>query len=333
MRRNRYFRRVPRKAYQNPRLERIKLHARDVNEFCTEVLDREEHTDSIRRMRELLRYTPQHILSHPKFHSRYGHRLTSLLEEKISSKKKVSYYSSNYEKPHSYEYPELIIESQDYIDDQAKSKIVSLIVSYHKNFYSQAKRQLAAISINFMQNGDERATDVLRAFYRSLKPDAFSQLMEKIDGGTENEKVKEILSKTKLFDYLKYPEDKVKNDAELKTQLIRDIAQTPSIAKRLNYVVDVSIDDIKKLPPVTKFKFLQNAFKYETMYSGYTWYSKNDAKMKINRARARHKEDKLNMPYISGEEMGEILFSISLHKNDELNKWLDRYKNYLKVMA
>jgi hypothetical protein len=259
----------------------------------------------------------------------FGIAIVRLLNNNISTKK-TDYFKRQV--VHNDEYPRLIKYYSEYIDINTKSNIVDLILKYNRNFSYSARKLLLLFVINNIHANDSRAIDVLNEFYRTLSRVQFEQLMGKIPGGANNKKVKNILSKTKLYEYLKFDEETVNNNFNKKIELTKVIAKTPTIIKRIPFAVKINIECIKHVPPATRFKFLKFAFRHEIYSAQDGWFSNQILKDRINFCKKRANEHRLIIDPISLEEMKELLFSICLHKNDELTKWLIEYKIYLECL-
>jgi len=289
-----------------------------------------EYIENAYRIRELLSLVPNEIKSSDLFRSYMGKAVAKVVENEISSKRKRW---ANTEYPHGNDYVRFIRYCNYFIDDEGRSKLLDLILAHNRNFYSGPRKNLGSIASTFLKDGDSRALEVLQQFYRVLPAQTFHTLIDKIPDGLENENVKTILSKTKLFDYLKYDEQTVNNSFDEKVELTRAVAQTPTLIKRLSFTLEIDASHIKKIPPATRFKFLQFAFKHEIQHSKYGWYFGDTLKRRIQYYKNRAKEDKLIVKPMSLEEMKEILFSVCLHKSEEFRKWLTDYEIYLTSLV
>ena len=229
---------------------------------------------------------------------------------------------------------------EQYLAQEDKNTIIDALIKNGDLFYPYSKKVVIDVIADFVQKDDQRIFSALREFLRIIETDTLEKLLKKVEGGQDNQDIQAILSKTKVLSHLKYDEKEVRADAELRRKLIKEIANTQSIAKRIPFEVEVTLDDIKAIPPAARLSFLQFAYRPEVemawwaMRSSY-WYGKysKDIDNNINGVRAKAKLDNLKMPKIDKEEIKDLLFSVSLQKNEEMNKWIEKYFNYLDFVA
>lgn len=236
------------------------------------------------------------------------------------------------------EIPQVAKVLEKYLSQEQKNIIIDCLIKDTDKFYPYARKRAAFIVAEFIEAKDNRAFSALIAFLRVIENDTLEILLSKIENGKENPDVQKILSKSKVLSYTKYDEAEVKNDVEVKRSLIKDIANTSSIAKKIPFEVNVDLEDIKSLPPATRFAFLQFAYAPEVKYARmaakshyyYSEYQKDTSKLAYYRSRA--KLTKLKMPIIDKETVKELLFSVSLHKNEEMSSWYNDYSNYVDLV-
>jgi len=325
-----------RSSYSTPspytiRKNKLQALAKNPTQFYNEVFSStSEYIESIGRLRELIQMAPIGIIKDPNFHFCFGCVLASVLESNICIKKK-SNWSGGPERLHNAEYTKFITYCTPFIDHNAKSKIIDMAIKYNKNFYSYARKSLSKISTDFLTQDDSRSIDVLREFYRIIPTKDFDILMKKVPNGFDNTEAKKILSKTKLFEYLKYDEETINNSFNEKVKLTRAVAKTPTLIKRLPFILHIGKEHIKKISPATRFKFVQFAFKYEVMTAKRhgSWMHGQRLQYKIDAAKSKVKENKLVVDHIGVEEMKELLFAICLQKNVEFVEWIKNYEKYL----
>lgn len=272
---------------------------------------------------------PSNMRDTDEFRYHFGTAIVRLLENNISTKR-IDYFKR--QAVHNDEYPKLINRYSSNINADARSNIVDLIIRYNRNFSYSARKLLLAFAINNICIDDLRAVEIFNEFYRTLSQVQFEQLMDKISDGVNNKKVRNILSKTKLYEYLKFDEETVNNNFNKKIELTKVIAKTPTIIKRIPFDVKINIECIKHIPPATRFKFLKFAFRHETDNARYGWYYNQALKSRIDYYKKRVNEHRLIIDPIGLEEMKELLFPVCLRKNDELTKWLTEYKIYLECL-
>lgn len=228
---------------------------------------------------------------------------------------------------HSMEYPRLIDLCASYITTEAKSKVLDIILKYQNNFTSNGRKSLSRSAVDFVSDEDSRAIEIFRTFYRILPKKSVDDLMTKIDGGMDHPEIKKVLKRTKRYQLYKYPEEETLNNHERRIELLKDLARTPSLIKKLEYDFHVTVDDIKEIAPAMRFKFLQFAFRKELYATKYaSFYRPDSVKKDIENYRNRQK---LKMPLMSMEEIKDILFSVSISKNEEVVRWLGQYEKML----
>lgn len=280
---------------------------------------------------KILKTTPNSIKQRPFFAPMFSAALVDFIGTKIKTKEIISYGTVSYENPHNYRYTNLIYKSLAHLTADAKLQLVDLFLENHTNFTSLAKKELGALSNLFTNSGDAQIPDVLRTFYRNLKPHDFEALVEKLPDKYDNPTVKDVLSKTKLFEYLKYNSESIK-DPKVKSELVKAIARTPTLTKRIGYRVEVTKENIKAIAPAMRFKFLQFAYKTEIFFSGYGYLFGETLKSRVAHEKKRRKTDCLVMPAIPPEEIEEILFSVSLQKHADFLKWTKQYRRFYDAL-
>jgi hypothetical protein len=228
-----------------------------------------------------------------------------------------------------------------YFTADSKSKLADVLITKNRNFGQQTRIKLLKFLVSnhsLLSDKDLRYITILKEFGRSIKPDVLELLLTKIEGGRDNAEVKAILNKSKVFNYLKYDQTKVETDRAERIKLLRDIAHTQTILKRLPFDLVIGLDEIKELPPATRLDFLKFAF-YDEMcvfcrkyYSWYTWArTLAGLNQKVADRKRRKHLDRLKIKPITPDEMKDLLFSVALQKNDEVSKWFECYTKYYNI--
>jgi hypothetical protein len=219
-----------------------------------------------------------------------------------------------------------------------KSKLADLLIERNRNFGQNVRLKMLKFLMagTLMPDKDERWVKVVKAFSRSIKPDVLTALAARIDGGLDNPDVKAILGKSKMFNYLKYTEIDVQDKREVKIQLLRDIAQTQTVLKRIPFNFTIELEHIKELPPVARLNFLMFAFQDEINVfcrQYYYWhsYSLNELQKRVSDRKRRKHLDKMKIAPIEPELIKDLLFSVALQKNEEVNKWFEDYTTYYNL--
>lgn len=169
--------------------------------------------------------------------------------------------------------------------------------------------------------------------------------------------------------YNKFPElkDKIKNDPkfyliglsnddiskpEWREKLINLFATNIKMLKFFPAQLELTIDDLQKLPPVKRLKFFQTYYglpfkichsynkkafyfywgldKYDSRSKKEQNHLKNVLNHQLNK-KGKFRYSKLKMNF-SPEQLHPLLFSVSIKKNEEVSKWLERYKIYYNAI-
>lgn len=287
-----------------------------------------EYLSKISRFRETISSLPESVNGYQPFNNFISRALINLLEHS-TSELRTNHWGNKVK--HNSDSVYLVLKCQQFLTDDAKDKILNTFLDNNKNFQSYGRKIMSGLAADYVPNGDERAFRVLKNFYRILRKDDFTKLMSKIDGGFDNQLVQKILSKTKIYSLYYFNKDKVLSDHATKIKLLKELARTPSLVKKLDYDLKVSIKDIKEIAPAMRFGFLQFIFQNDMRSIRYT--SSYQTQYAQQRIKDNREKMKLKMPNISTEEMKDILFSVCIRKNGEVNRWLTDYKKYLDILA
>jgi hypothetical protein len=229
----------------------------------------------------------------------------------------------------------------DLFDDAAKDSIFHLLLQHKQRFTQSCRKRVIEFLISgpMIKDKDPRLEQLFEVYHRSIKPDQFEALMARIDGGQNNPVVLKVLGKSKVFKYLKYTKHGVDSDPAERIKLIKDIATTTTVLKRLPFNIHVGLDDIKQLPPVMRFEFLQFAFFTEIevyCMKHYRYaYSKPinivELDKRIEYRKARRKVDKLTIDLIEPDAIKDLLFALCLNRNEVVSAWVERYTKFYNI--
>jgi hypothetical protein len=225
-----------------------------------------------------------------------------------------------------------------YMTQEEKNLMVDKLIEARNCFYNYGKKNVADVLADFVEPKTDRVFQVLREFLRLLETETLNKLLSKIDQGADNPEAQKILSKTKKFSFINYDQNDIKTKPEVRRKLIKEIANTTTIAKRLPFILDVSLDDIKAIPPASRLSFLQFAYSPEIyvakMMSRSTyWFGKFNKNLTstIFEQRSFMKMENLVVPKLNKEDIEDLLFSVSMAKTDETTKWIEEYSKYLEA--
>jgi hypothetical protein len=297
-----------------------------------------DYANSIAKIYDICKYTSDSLKAHPLFKLKFGLVLADFIENKTSQFKPYCVRTATTK--HNGEYPELFDFCSNLIDNDSKNKIIDSLLKNHDNFNSLGKKVIASVISKQIIANDIRAITILRLFYRNIKMNDFDILINKIPDGINNPDVKNILNKTKLFKYLQFDEIKFNSDPAARKEMIRLLAMTPTLTKRLSFNMMLSLNDLNLIAPAMRFKFIQYAFRHEARmlkFRGILDYNAKQIKKIehwIHLFKTGSKEDKLSIAFIEEEDMKKLLFAVSLNKNEAYVNWISCYckiLDYIKV--
>jgi hypothetical protein len=259
--------------------------------------------------------------------------------DKIINKGIISFVSKiGPKRPSTYklgkETPKAINKCIGFMDSDTKAKVLLEILKKQNSFYPYAKKLLAQTATE-LANSDRELINVLSSFYKVMEKETFFEIVNKIPNGIDNPEVKKVLEKTKKFHVCRYTKSEVKNDSNKRIELLKDIARTPSSAKNLNFIVTFSIKDLKSLASVMRFNFLQWYFKDRFRCTARSYDKPELVKIRyqrqLNRSIKNTGLDKIQIETLSESDLNEMLFSVGFKKNNEVTKFVERYKCYKKI--
>ena len=282
------------------RVSRIQKYSQsDKDKYYSEIfgLSSTYITDE-KRIKEVIRYTNHSIRDTQEFRDYFGKAIIAFIGGKIKSR-------TRFGSCHTMKYIHLInfcINCNLLSDSIYKNAMIDIILTFYNNFYLHLKKSLAEIVTKLVElNDEERIFQILNAFKYSMSVNSFAELMTKISGGMDNPDIKKILSGINKFECIRYTEEEIKSDDNKRRQLIRSIIKRPTMAKDINFAINVAMEDIKSLPPITRFEFFKLAC---------------DELFQI-----------LILPKdISIQEVKNLLFTACLHKNEECSNWLRNHE-------
>jgi hypothetical protein len=261
------------------------------------------------KIKDVIRYTNKDLRQTDEFSTQLGETVINFIEPRVMKKTKFgSFHSSK------------LIHFADYcsrwMKQSHKERLIDMFTTYYVNFYSQCKKELAELAIKFVDNNDrKRILNIVRAFKHSMHVEDFEILMAKIPDGQEDLEVREILHDMNKFECVRYKEEELKNNQDKRIKLIHAIVKRPTVAENLPFTFCPTLDDIKALPPVTRFDFLK------ILYAEKFTYPTTDKTLRLY--------DKIEDPRISMDQMKDLLFAICIDKNSQCSKWIEEYEDFL----
>lgn len=213
-----------------------------------------------------------------------------------------------------------------FINDDTKSKILYQILKKQDNFYPYARKMLAQTAVK-LANSDGELVDVLNSFYKVMEKNIFFEIIDRVTGGIDNTGIKKVLSKTNKFNICRYTKNEVANDKKKRIELLKDIAKTPSSVKNINFVITFSVSDLKELASVMRFNLLQWYFKDKFICAARNCRNPVRYKMRVN----KYNQGKVRLDITKEKDLTEILFGVGMKKNDDVSKFVEKYKCYKRI--
>lgn len=313
---------------KKPRISTIKKLSKNPDIFMKEVAScSDDFRGSCGAIRDLVRYAQTETLNYKPFKHFISISLVDTLKETFTNPPKT-YWGGTMKL--NADYVALIEECHPYLLSGTKSAVVDLVLDNHDIFYSNIKNRLIRNCCRLIPANDNRSIVLFQRFYRSLDKKTFKDLVNKVPGGIANPNISDIVKKSKFFGYLKYEKDFDLSDLDSRRALVKDLAKSATLCKKLPFSITITKEDLSHLPSVMRFNFLEYLFKHRIHYSKY-WTYMGDNALK-DRIKLAERDRKVDVEHISLEEIKQILFSLMIHKNEKVNRWIDSYLSYLKIM-
>lgn len=228
------------------------------------------------------------------------------------------------------EIPKAIDSCINFMDTNTKSKVLSEILIRRDIFYPYSRKVLAQTATK-LANSDKELVGVLNSFYKVIERKTFFEIVNKVTDGIKNTEIQKILNKTKKFNVCRYTKAEVKNDSKKRVELLKDIARAPSSAKNINFMITFNINDLKELASIMRFNFLEWYFKDRFRCAARNYNRPDRYKIDLKRYIKNIGLDKIHLEPIKENELTEMLFGVGLKKNDQVQKFIDKYKIHKKI--
>lgn len=236
---------------------------------------------------------------------------------RILAKKKPRYSSFG------NELPKLLKSYDSILPGGVKNRIVKKICDPMKDFYPYSRKAMLEVAYKWV-NTENQALSIIKNHHGCLKEDMIYSLLGNITSGINHPDLKKIKDTSAIFSFIELNK-LINNKQENRERIIQIIAKIPSIMPKLDTGLTITLADLKKIPPVRRFNFLQHLYKPifgSTSYKGTYRSHLTEFNLKC--------ETVLPVEKISKNNMKELLFSVAIRKNDETAVWWDRYEEYLK---
>ena len=229
--------------------------------------------------------------------------------------------------------PRLLKQHGPLLDDSLKREVLKFSMKRMKNFYVYSRKELLKIVVPWVEEESD-ALIILRDHYRQLGSEELDCLLKKVTNGIDHPDLKNMRKSSAVLLKRKLKGLSVDKPEERKI-IINAIAQSPKLYEDLGINTEITLRDLKKLPPVRRFNLIQHIYGVSFgFYSSiqHNWFGKitpNTLKMAFKKY---GRYTRLPIESIADEDMKNLLFSVSIKKNNEVAKWWERYKQYKKVV-
>lgn len=124
-------------------------------------------------------------------------------------------------------------------------------------------------------------------------------------------------------------------DPEQRHKFVNTIAQTPSMISKVGIKLDITYQDLEKLPPARRFNFLQHLYEprlgHMYLRGGNPTYYGTIYISRLKKALTHDRYKWFNIEDLSVGKLKHLLFAVSIRKNAAIKLWLERYEEYLSV--
>lgn len=216
----------------------------------------------------------------------------------------------------------MLKEFGDAFNRTERRKIMSKILPKMSQFYAYAKREVLETLVDWVEDEDT-AIQIITKHHRLLSPAQAETVMKNVSKGWDNELVKKAFAQSLMTLTKKFKDADLK-DKGVRKDFVNAIAQRPSLIRKVNKRIRLTLDDLNSLPPARRFTFLREL--YRPIFRSYNL----NTLLGIVRAFENAPNTKLvSIEPVPAEEMETLLFSLSIRKNDEVAKWFEKYKKFL----
>ena len=246
-------------------------------------------------------------------------------------------------------YPKKYTTSRHHYSMHYYNPIVNTVLQYAKCLSKENRdrliRECPGIAINFYYNAGKKLissvsklidkNDTLLATYfikyncSNLNINCLTRLISIVPEGIKNKEIQNTMSRIPKYKAMVYDEAEVNNNFDVKIKLLKEITRTTSSMKNIPFKLKVGKEHLLKLAPVMRFKFLSHALRREIGYS--YLFDKVEFKRKLSYYPSSSANVCIDI--ISPEDMKELLFSLTIKKNDKVSGWLEKYTKYYKLVA
>lgn len=217
------------------------------------------------------------------------------------------------------------------LSKENRALLIRSCQSIATRFYNNAGKKLISSVSNLIDKSDIcLATYFIKYNCSSLNINCLKRLISIVPEGIKNKEIQEIMSRIPKYKAMVYDEAEVNNNLDTKIKLLKEITRTTSSMKNIQFKLKIGKEDLLKLAPVMRFKFLSHALRREI---GYAFFVSNSAELKRRLSYYPSSSANIYVDVISPEDMKELLFSLTIKKNDKVSGWLEKYTKYYELVT
>jgi hypothetical protein len=224
------------------------------------------------------------------------------------------------------ELPKLLKSCDSILSDSIKDSVVKKICSPMNDFYTYSRKSILEIAYKWART-EGQSLSIIKNHHRCLTEEMIGSLLKNVTGGLNHPDLKKIKDTSSIFSIIELNK-LIVDEKKHREKIIQIIAKTPSIMSKLDAKLTITLADLKKIPPVRRFNFLQ--YLYRPIF-GSTSY-RGTYRYRLATIHLAKNKTILPIEKISKEDMKELLFSVAIRKNDEITTWWNRYEEYSKVL-
>lgn len=264
----------------------------------------------------LQKIIPPAYLDDKDFRDAFGQKVYRHLTGKLPSLKPIrTSYSTVLE---GGEIPRVLSVWEDFLTDKHKADLSGHFAKKLKSFYTYSRRKLLRHMFGWGKIDKDVAKDLLQNHYRMLNKEQAATLQRIIvESGAElGDKERESLSRIPSYFISQYTQDDLDSNPESRASLIKAMAQkqnTRNAFRSSNLRLEITREDLEKLPSNMRFEFLQSVLGPLTRHD----YSFDNTFVK-----------KLNLKTkeLSYDDIEELVFSLAINKNRQVSSFIESVK-------
>lgn len=246
-----------------------------------------------------------------------------------SSQSYHSYYNSGYKNKHAIFKQTIKMVSNSKKFDTVRTGLRKGLLNNYSKIHSSCKQD-AFKKLMYWSKTPEEKIQVLNIFKGYIGIPALMKEVGALPASADISKITGAKSPgARVFSFKKADA----KDHKKRVQLIKDISKQENSISYLKHNVNVSKEDIKAMPPMSRFNFLKWYYEDHFVVAKVMHFSSvSSLKSQINSRKKGHGKDKIKLSKeLSYEEIEGMLFSAVIKKNSETTKFLNNLKKYTKL--